>query len=486
MRFRTHDLIRQARFDEAIQQLNRQIKAGEIGPDSFRFLGFCHFRNNQNAMANKWLRASLIVQPDDKQSWLILAKLNVEHSTQYRKHALLLAPDISELWFEQGVQDEINEKLNEGFKSYQRALICKPEGTDAYTNLSMLSLQLGKERLARRVSQTGLCLAPSALKLRNNSGLIHLSTEHFDIGWRDYAYRRKPEFPLLNPDGLEVAEWSGESLYDRTVALFGEQGIGDQFMFLSLLPEALKRSRDVILVLGDRLINVVRLGLPDITIVAESSLDIKPTLPNAVDFKLALGDLPRALGLFTHANFLPSPWLKVPDNLRATYRQKLEAHFPNAKRFIGLSWKTDSAKQAGEKSIPPALWGPLFQQPNTVFVDLQYGSTAEEVSHFSNLGPSPFFQDPELDRFNDFVGLSAMISSLDEVISVANLTPQLSGSIGIKIHVLLPENPQWPWGRRNSKSRWHPNTLIYRKSETLPSWKSILDVVAQDLHNSTS
>src|SRR3546814_10531980 len=143
-----------------------------------------------------------------------------------------------------------------------------------------------------------------------SSDLLRLG--RFAEGWAGYHYRRKPVVEVRNPDGAPLPEWSGAPLAGQRLLLWCEQGIGDQIMFLSLVPHLLRQGARLALVIEDRMLPLVRRSFPQVDVIAERIIVADPQLPVTMDAWTFLGDLPRHLSLFCGGTAAPEAWLR-PD-----------------------------------------------------------------------------------------------------------------------------------------------------------------------------
>ena len=82
-----------------------------------------------------------------------------------------------------------------------------------------------------------IALEPENATAHWNRGLARLLLGDFAGGWQDYAYRWQTGDFRSRRRGLPQAPWQGEALAGKRILLWAEQGIGDEIMFLGLLPE---------------------------------------------------------------------------------------------------------------------------------------------------------------------------------------------------------------------------------------------------------
>ena len=82
----------------------------------------------------------------------------------------------------------------------------------------------------------------------------------FIDGWKHYEYRWKEaiqRWPIKDKD-----LWEGQK--NKRIVLWREQGIGDDLLFLGLVPEAFKRCETLSVYLDPRLIPLCKRSMPGI------------------------------------------------------------------------------------------------------------------------------------------------------------------------------------------------------------------------------
>jgi ADP-heptose:LPS heptosyltransferase len=84
-------------------------------------------------------------------------------------------------------------------------------------------------------------------------------------------------------------------------------------------------------------------------------------------------------------------------------------------------------------------------------------------------------------NLNNFVDTAALIDNLDLVISVDTSVAHLSGALGKKTLVLLPNAPDWRWLLDREDSLWYPSMKLFRQ-RGVGDWSDVLDRVKFDLN----
>ena len=96
--------------------------------------------------------------------------------------------------------------------------------------------------------------------------------------------------------------------------------------------------------------------------------------------------------------------------------------------------------------MPLEKWGPILEGRDALFVNLQYGETETEIATAMRATGAEIYTDPEIDRFNDFEGLAALIDGLDLVVTTSNVTAHFAGALAKPCLLALQVTPLWYWG----------------------------------------
>jgi hypothetical protein len=262
--------------------------------------------------------------------------------------------------------------------------------------------------------------------------------------------------------------WSGERV-SGPLMIWGEQGLGDQILMASMVPDASAYADRIVLEVDYRLVPVFQRSFPDATVVPQLvELSKVPIAAHA-----ALGDLPVILRNDV-ASFERSAagYLKADQNRSAEFRARLAAP---GKRVIGLSWASANRKLRKVKSAGLAELLPLLRLPNCRFVDLQYGDTQPEREHLAKESGFAIEHLPDLDLTNDLDGLAALMSACDAVVTVSNTTAHFAAALGRPTFVLLSDGSGliWYWMKRGDRTPFYAHARLFRKHDA-QSWPDLV------------
>ena len=352
---------------------------------------------------------------------------------------------------------------------YANALAIRPGFAEALVNSASVALDRGNLDEARSWYRRALELDPRSADAQYGLGQIALREGRFDAGWDGYERRFETHPPQAIYRRLRQPRLAAADLgRARRVALWSEQGIGDQVLFSTLLPELERRGIKGVVEVDARLAPLYRRSLPRFEFVPPESAEEAFA---GCDYELPMGSLP---GLFRRdvASFAAQPRaLLAADARRMTaIREQL-----GRGRVIGISWRSlqkGGRRALGErKSIPLEHFAPLAQATGARLLDLQYGDVTAEREQFAARHPGVLVQIDGLDLHDDLDGVAAAIACCDRVVTSSNVTAHLAGALGKATQVVYlrdwPPFSYWTPGE-GGQSRWYPSVRV----ESDPAWTS--------------
>lgn len=122
------------------------------------------------------------------------------------------------------------------------------------------------------------------------------------------------------------------------------------------------------------------------------------------------------------------------------------------------------------------FWNTLISEnPHCTFFDLQ--QSALDLTSIESL-----VQLADMDLYHDFDTLSAVISSMDSVISIDNTIANLATALQVPTTVIAYPGTHWRWKMDPLIYHWFKYTKCYTQT-TLGSWVSVLNTLMADLKN---
>ncbi|MBM3358607.1 MAG: tetratricopeptide repeat protein [Betaproteobacteria bacterium] len=294
----------------------------------------------------------------------------------------------------------------------------------------------------------------------------------YSAGWAEYEKRFIATGSGVRDFGLP--RWNGEPLQGRTILVHAEQGLGDEIMFASCVPDVIANAGHVVIECNDRLEALFRRSFPGATVHGGKKDDPADWLERhaPVHCQTPIGGLPRhfrsELAAFPQAR----GYLRAdPARVRA-WRERLGA--ADGRLRIGLSWRGGTPKTRTHlRSMAPEELGPL-SRPGFDFVNLQYGAAARSLT-----GNAPVMHTfPGVGE--DLDEMAALICALDLVVSVANTTVHLAGALGRPVWALLSPSPEWRYGARGETMPWYPSARLFRRGHG-KGWDAVIGRIAREL-----
>lgn len=338
--------------------------------------------------------------------------------------ALRIAPASAKGWSNLGMALAGLGLWTDALHAHRRAAALAPDMPDVLVNHGHALLMRGERRPARDWTERSLRLMPGRADARMNRALLRLAEGDLTGGWDDYA--RRFATGDAAPRRLNIPEWQGEPLAGRRILVWGEQGLGDEIMFGTALPDLLRQSAQVIVECDPRLTGLFARALPGAEVRA-------PTAdPRDADCHAPMGGIAARLRPTLRQFPSAAPLFTADPRLAAEWHGRLAALGPGLR--VGICWRSSrmTADRAGAYSRIDQ-WGPVLALPGVTFVSLQYdGYEAEREDALHRFG-TVLHHWPDLDQRNDLEGVAALISGLDLVISAPTAVGELAAALGVPV-----------------------------------------------------
>jgi tetratricopeptide (TPR) repeat protein len=387
--------------------------------------------------------------------------------------ALARAPDHVGALVTRGVLLRKLRRSAEALASCERALALSPENIDALTVRADLLIDLERFDEAITALDWIVALKPDDVAAKWNKSVVCLGLGRFREGWPLYEHRWAGAKGLV-PRAYEGPRWNGERV-DGTLLIWGEQGLGDEILHASMLPDVVARTPSIVLEVEPRLAPLFARSFPSIKVIG-----CRPELhAGRIDAQEPIGGLGRVLRM---------AWNDFPRRERgylvadAARTQALRQRLADGRFLIGLSWVSKAPVGGQSKSARLADFAALLRLAGCRFVDLQYGDTSEERAALARELGITVERLPDIDNTNDLDGLAALMCACDAVVTVSNTTAHLAGALGRPTWVMVPHGFAriWYWFHDRSSSPWYPRVEVRRQQSGQP-WADVVASVAREV-----
>jgi len=348
-------------------------------------------------------------------------------------------------------------RFDEASEYCHKALVLEPENELVNNQYARILIYTGQEEAALSFYHSLIARHPEFMSTQRNMAFLELRLGRLGDGWRHYEVRKaiknwKGVGGIPSPASGDV-EFSG-----RNVLILPEQGIGDEIMFSSCLPDLENKVANVTVCCDNRLVSIFQRSFPGVTVYGSdrgNRLHIDGTTPEIQELvgSLPLYFRPDIESFPDHAGYL------VADEDNKTRWQQRLSHLGSGPK-IGIAWRSRLATGNREGNyIRLSDWGPILAVPGAHFVNLQYDECADELTEAQRSCGVKITDFMDLDQFNDIDGVAALMSTLDLVIAVGTSVAELAGALGCPVWK-LQRTRSWPM-LGTDHSPWYPATRMF-------------------------
>ncbi len=370
-------------------------------------------------------------------------------------------------------------KFDEAEEQY-RSLIGLNRADAAAHNLLGTALQ-GQARIDEAITEyrTAIELDPRKTLYKGDLAIALLADGALAEGWQLYGARFGAGDALVRQRKIGQKTWEGESLSDKTLLIWREQGVGDDFRFASCFNDVIKRAAadggKVIIETDPRLMTLYARSFPFAQIRAEGDVSSE----TGIHFDIAAGSLPglfrNSIDQFSNTSTYLRPKQAQVEELRA----QIEAFGEGLK--VGIAWRSRNMAATRRRFYTElADWQGLFGLSNIQLVNLQYDNADAEIDDVNSRFNAQIHRVENLDLMNDLDGAAALTAAMDVVISAPISVADMAGALGRPCFTYGPA--KHPMCLGTDRLPWYPNTVWVEKQWNVPLEQSV-DKIVQEITN---
>jgi len=370
----------------------------------------------------------------------------LEEADRALKRALILKPALAEAANSFGFLLFNQRHYVQSGTWFRRAILLAPGYAAPETGLAELAYFSCDLEQSLRHSENALRLAPDEPQIHLRHAIRLLAAGRLEEGWQEREWRHKAP-DRVRRLGLPPV-WQGEPLAGKRLLVCAEEGVGDEILYSSILPEVLQQGAELVIECDERLLPVFQRSFPEALVhtYARAGDGFRPVqkydwLPQdkPVDYAIDAGSLAlyfrRSITDFEKTR----PYLKPNPERVLQVRDMLGKTGDGLK--IALAWR--SRKSSAFRDVHyTALkdWLPLFALPKTQVFSIQYGENwdteIETLERETGYAPTVL---PDLDLTNDFDDILALVSSVDILICPSSTLGWIGGALGKETWLFHPQ-----------------------------------------------
>lgn len=370
-------------------------------------------------------------------------------------HASNIAPNNKAVMANFGKAAHELGRFEEAIKHFLEAARLDPNYAMAYANASASLVQMSQWDDAEKAALLALECDPKEINATMNLAHVYFAKGEWKKAWQHFGLSLGSKF-RKEYGYADETRWNGEK--NKAVVIYGEQGLGDEVMYASMIPDAIKDSKHIIIDCDAKLEGLFKRSFPKAQVHGTRRENHPEWLREAkIDHRCAMG----GLGSFyrnSDADFSGEPYLVADAERRTMWRALFDSY---KKPVIGITSHGGMKKnnEAGRTLAYEDL-RELLNDTRYEFVSLDY---KEGIEH-KRLHKFPFAT-----QSADYDDTAALIAECDLVLGVNTTAHHVAGALGVKTVTLVPK---YHWCRYARDFTWYKSQQLIKQGAR--TWKEVV------------
>lgn len=353
---------------------------------------------------------------------------------------------------------------------YKACMNLRPDNADTIAMMAGSYVNTGQPGLAIEYANRALAIDAKNCHAHNHKALALLELGRYEDAWPHYENRYHLT-DYIQPRPFTCPKWDGETPVKK-LAIHGEQGIGDEIMFMSCLEDirATGLVDQIVVECASRLVGLFEQSFIGTEFFATYDL-LAQSHPDC-DAYLPMGSMPT---LYRQtSNDFPGHQYLSPDNARFVEMQSKLKKMGGAP-YVGVAWHGGTKATHQELRNPPiekfAYLVEQIRKMGGTPISVQYGEDGAAQAKQLELPHWRY-------AIDDLVGQAALIKALDLVITPCQTAVHLAGAVGTECWCLTPSAPAWRYKTKGEMDWYQSVDLIRQKGN---DWTAVFDTVMDRL-----
>ncbi len=437
-------LLKMGRFEDAAANFQKALAINSDNAEVHNNLGIALNKLDCPEDAEASYREALALDPDyagalNNLGSLLQGQGNPDEAIDYYNKAIAIVPDYAEAYSSLGSALEVIDRLEDAENACRRALQLESDHRQAHLNLSMVLMRRGN---------------------------LKEGWEQYE--WRQSLERAAAEFPQ--------PAWDGSDLNAKRIILWGEQGLGDETRFASIIPDVLETGCAVSIECDERFVDIFARSFAGATVHARPYSGAA-TDPGQFDYQCPFAGLARFFRPDQKSFPTGRPgYLKADPELVKFWKKRLSDLSDRPK--VGLSWNS-------ALMIPLRIpiyasiedLAPILTIDGVDFINLQSHECRQDIAEAKERYGVDIHAWDDIDLRNDLNGVVALTSCLDLVISFPTFSSEFAGALDVPT-VCFVNHKENLDQLGTDDAIWYPQTHYVSKTRAEP-WQGVLEEIAK-------
>lgn len=367
-----------------------------------------------------------------------------------------IKPERAEAWNNVGMALEGLKQNGKAREAFQEALRRDPKHAGYHANVALTYLEQRDYAKALEWAGKAFKLDPDHAGAKTVFGMACLATGRWAEGWKASNASLGGKFRKETVYGDEV-RWTGAK--GQSVVFYGEQGIGDEVMYASCLPDAIDHCETVIVECDPRLEGLYRRSFPKAHVYGtRRQNEVEWPARHRIDARCPVGQLPEFFRP-TPESCPGTPYLVADPERRIQWRALFDSWGKKPK--IGLCWSGGSKHNNPDaRAVGLETFRPLIESLDADWICLQYKDASREIEQTG----LPVRQYPRATLTSDYDDTAGLVAELDLVVGPHTSVHHLAGALGVPSLILVPSKTHWTYALPTLP--WYAKAQMVRQEGT--------------------
>lgn len=476
-------LMSENKFLEALELYREMMSFHGFPVSVYKNIGLCMKSLGNADMAIKFLEHFEEISPDKEDVYIYLGDIvygdikDNKRAIGYYEKAIEKYPNNFTIYNMLGhlystcFQDKFKEKQ---IHYLTRAFELAPQNRIVVKNLAYVLGKFDEVAKADEMYAKLMYLNPTHSDL-HAYGAYLVKHKRFSEGFKFLQHRFLKEdlgnvaFPELLK--TKKKKWNMKlDISNKIILVHFEQGFGDSIMFARFLDEMKKRCKEVMLVVQNSLIPLMKDSNLGVEIYPESYI---PNLK--YDYWIPMMDLPIVCDTTPDNIPFPEGYLKVPQDKINAYKKE---HINNNDKLkIGIAYEGTMASKETNRDIPLEYLYPLMKLPDVEVYSFQVDDLSRQMdsvpqdAHLIRLGKT----------FKDWEDTACAMNCMDLMVTTDNGVMNLAGALGIKTFGIFNRVTEWRWFKTDGEDiAWYKSIKPFQ-CPTSDDWDIPINEIIEEV-----